>query len=193
MDWKKYVRDHLAPLTLGTERELEMVDEMAQHLEAVYEDALAEGATQQEAFRRAASHIKDWRLLECELIRSKHPIAHTWINRRPSAEFRIDRHRGTGGILMGTFLQDLRYGARMLGKSKAFTAVAVLSLALGIGANTAIFSLINAVMLRMLPVQEPHELVLLSLVGPGRTSNNFNYPLFEQLRENNQSVTVRCE
>jgi len=189
MDWKKYVRDHLAPLTLGTERELEMVDEMAQHLEAVYEDALAGGATEQEAFNRAAAHIKDWHLLECELIRSKRPVAHTWINRRPAAKSRIERQLGTGGFLMGTFLQDLRYGSRMLVKSKAFTAVAVLSLALGIGANTAIFSLINAVMLKMLPVREPQELVLLSLVGPGRTSNNFNYPLFEQLRENNQSLT----
>ena len=66
MDWKKYVRDHLAPLRLGPERELEMVDEMAQHLEAVYEDAIADGATEQEAYQRATAHIKDWHLLECE-------------------------------------------------------------------------------------------------------------------------------
>ena len=189
MDWKKYVRDHLAPLRLGTEGELEIVDEMAQHLESVFDDAVADGATYQEAFNRAAAHIKDWHLLECELIRSKRPIAHTWIKRRLSAETRLDPHLGTGGIPMGTLLQDLRYGVRMLIKSKAVTAVAVLSLALGIGANTAIFSLINAVMLKMLPVQAPQELILLSLVGPGRTSNNFNYPLFEQLRESAQSVT----
>ena len=63
-DWKHYVRQNLAPLKLGPERELEMVDEMAQHLEAVYEDALAAGATEHEAYKRAAAHIKDWRLLE---------------------------------------------------------------------------------------------------------------------------------
>ncbi|MFY9558433.1 MAG: hypothetical protein WAV47_27365, partial [Blastocatellia bacterium] len=74
-DWKSYVRDHLSPLQLGPERESEMVDEMAQHLEEVYEDALAEGASEPDAFHRAASHIKDWRLLECELIRAKRPIA----------------------------------------------------------------------------------------------------------------------
>lgn len=189
MDWKKYVRDHLAPLRLGPERELEMADEIAEHLEAVYEDALADGVTEPEAHQRATAHIKDWHLLECELIRSKRPIAHTWIKKRLAADARIESRHGTGGIVMGALAQDLRYGVRMLLKSKAFTAVAVLSLALGIGANTAIFSLINAVMLRMLPVKDPRELVLLSLVGPGRTSNNFNYPLFERLRESDHSFS----
>ncbi|MFN0124626.1 MAG: ABC transporter permease [Blastocatellia bacterium] len=61
---------------------------------------------------------------------------------------------------MNTFWRDLRYGARMLGKHKGFTLVAVLSLALGIGANTALFSLMDAVLLRMLPVQDPERLTL---------------------------------
>ncbi len=85
---------------------------------------------------------------------------------------------------MGTLLQDLRYGLRMLAKNTGFTAVAVVTLALGFGANTAIFSLLDTVMLRKLPVSNPHELVQLATVGPYGVSS-FSYPGFRRFRDEN--------
>ncbi|MGE0130845.1 MAG: ABC transporter permease [Blastocatellales bacterium] len=83
-------------------------------------------------------------------------------------------------------IQDLRYGMRMLLKHKAFTAVAVFSLALGIGANTAIFSLINTLLLRPLPIQQPGQLVALNNVGENRMFSNFSYLNYQDLRARNE-------
>ena len=98
---------------------------------------------------------------------------------------------------MDTFFKDLRYGVRGLLKRKAFAAVAVLTLALGIGANTAIFTLVNAVMLKSLPVDKPEELVLFSdTTGEGTSMEDsprsgqwlrFSYASYKYFRDHNQS------
>ncbi|MDQ3920483.1 MAG: ABC transporter permease [Acidobacteriota bacterium] len=93
-----------------------------------------------------------------------------------------------GGGLMETFLQDIRYGARVLAKQKAFTAVAVITLALGIGANTAIFSVVNELLLRPLPYRDAERLVMLWEVAPnGRHQNNTSRGNFLAWRDQSRS------
>jgi len=100
---------------------------------------------------------------------------------------------------MENLFKDIRYGVRGLLKRKAFAAIAVLTLSLGIGANTAIFTLVNAVMLKSLPVERPEELVLFSDATSEGTSledtprtgewQRFSYASYEYLRDHNQSFT----
>src|SRR5262245_27642089 len=94
-----------------------------------------------------------------------------------------------GGGWLETLWQDLRYGARMLLKNPGFTLIAGITLALGIGANTAIFSLMDAVLLKMLPVERPEELYFINNVGARGGGGAPPYPCFERFRAQSQSFT----
>src|SRR5215470_13848850 len=99
----------------------------------------------------------------------------------------------TGFVWLGSLRRDLNYAFRALRRSPGFTLIAVLTLALGIGANTAIFTLLDQILLRLLPVKNPHELVLLTMRGRHYGSNwggnAISYPMYRDFAAHNDVFT----
>jgi putative ABC transport system permease protein len=136
--------------------------ELRFHFDRQVEKYLKSGLTREEAMRRARLEFGGHEQLKEEIRDAR------------------------GVSFIETLFQDIRYGLRILGRTPVISCVAVFSLALGIGANTAIFSLIDNVMLRMLPVQRPDELVRLLKMVPSRQGHSdpsFTNSLWEQVRD----------
>jgi predicted permease len=178
-EWEQEIRGRLASLHLAPARETAIIEELSQHLDDCYAESLASGASPEDAYRAAISELSECERLQQELRNVERQVAPEPIvfgtNRRAN--------------MIADIWYDLRYSARMLLKSRAFTAVAVLSLALGIGANTAIFSLIDTVLLKNLPVKAPEQLYQIAHSGQLGIDEGGNFPLYRQIRDHNRSFS----
>ena len=152
-DWSKDIEGAIASLNLSAAREAEVVEELSQHLNDRYDELLIAGVGEEQAYRILMQDLTDGKL-----VAGLKATIHTAL--QPVPVGREGREKLFAGLW-----NDLRYGARLLVRSPSFAIVAILSLALGIGANTTIFQLLDAVRLRTLPVQDPDRLARVAIVN----------------------------
>jgi predicted permease len=174
MTWLRVFIHRLSGLFLRRKLERDMEDEIRSHLDMQIDDNQRQGMSPNEAQYAA-------------------------LRKFGGVEQVKEVYRARRGLpVVETTLQDLRYGLRMLLKHKGFTVVAVLTLALGIGANTAVFTLINALLLRPLPVKNPHELVVVKAINArdhgaqtkgGSAWNFISFPMYRDLRARQEVFT----
>ncbi len=183
-DWKSEIKAHIAGAKLRPEREAEIVEEFSQHAEQRYQELLGGGMSPEEATKTVLAELRDSKLQQ-ELEQSEEAYSEP-----------VSLGAEANENVLQSFWQDIRYATRSLRSSPGFALVAIVSLALGIGANTTIFQLLDAVRMRALPVQNPQELVNVKIQDRQWSQGSFNgpfanltYPLWEQIRERREGFS----
>ena len=166
-DWKRIVQDRIAPLRLEPTAESDLVEEFSQHLEDRYRELRSGGASDEEAYRNAISELDDTYPLRKESGRAQHVAKYDPV---PVGDARTD------SLAVGKFMEvlwrDLRYAARIMRKTPLFVLFVVLTLGLGIGANTTVFTVINTLILNPLPVPDSSGLAAVGLMKARSTSKS---------------------
>ncbi len=182
-EWGDEIRKRLADLKLEPTREAEIVEELAQHLDDRFEELSSSGATEEEARRGALAELSGNEMLTGELRQIERAT-----RREPVVFGAVVLGDGRRSIMRDLW-QDTRYGLRMLRKNPGFTIIAVATLALGIGANTAIFSVLYGVLLKPLPYSNPERIVSIWQATPasGFLQLGMSEPQYIELRDASQS------
>src|SRR5687767_13877756 len=175
MNWRSHVRNHLPPLDVSAERENEIIDELAVQLEATFDRARANSEDEDTAMKLALAEVPDWNALARTLGRIERPHV------QPPAV-----GAGSGGIMSG-LVQDLRYALRALRRAPGFAAVSIVTLALGIAATTIVYSIIDGILLRPLPVNDPDRVMLARETSPGGTDMSLAWPNYQDWQKRQTS------
>ena len=184
VEWKRLIRERLPDLGLSAEKEAEIVEELAQLVEDARTGSGVELSTEAERLVFLDAQVPAWESLAEGLgaLRRRHPEPVPTVEPEPRGGW---LRRALGGVG-----QDLRQARRLLLKTPGFTALAVVTLALGIGLNSSVFSLVNYLLLRPLPVERPEELVRIFSSEPNGFLPNepMSAPDYRDLRQGSRTL-----